>query len=92
MRASPFERIAIARAKILWSSGDTARALEIYNALASAQWAPLDRAAALLALRARYQETDRADDAARLEPKIAELGLDINQLGQAAAFVNDTEN
>lgn len=92
VRTNTFQRIAFARAKIAWVMGDTARAIEIYNGLALPQWAPLDRAAALLALREKYLGAERADDAAKVDPKLAALGLTDAQLQGAAAFVEDVEN
>ena len=91
-RTNAFQRLAFARAKIAWSAGETARALELYNGLALEQWGPVDRAAALLALREKYLGAERAGDAAKVTPRLDALGLDERQLASAAAFVEDVEN
>ena len=91
-RTNDFQRIAFTRARLLWEAGQSAPALELYNNLASAQWPDLDRAAALLALRARYNASDRAEEANRLTPKVQALGFDLPALQRAAAFVEEVEN
>ena len=86
-----FQLIAFARARILWEAGQTSAALEIYNGLALPQWADLDRAAALLALRQRYTQAGRTDDAERVGQQVRELGLDLPTLQRAASFVGEVE-
>ena len=90
--ANTFQRIAFARARVLWEAGQTSEAIAIYNGLALPQWADLDRAAALLALRARYTNSQRPEDAKRVGDQIRELGLDLNTLQRAASFVEELEN
>ena len=91
-RTNDFQRIAFTRARLLWEAGQSAPALELYNNLAASQWPDLDRAAALLALRARYNASDRAEEANRLTPKIQALGFDLPALQRAAAFVEEVES
>ena len=86
-----FQRIAFARARILWEAGQTADAQSLYENLALPQWNNIDRAAALLALRARYTAAERTADADRLGDRIRELGLDLPTLQQAARFVEEVE-
>ena len=86
-----FQRIAFARARILWEADQTAAAQSIYAGLALPQWNAIDRAAALLALRARYTEAGRQADADRLGDQIRELGLDLDTLQRAAGFVENVE-
>ncbi len=90
--ANTFQRIAFARARVLWDAGQTSAAIDIYNGLALPQWADLDRAAALLALRARYTDSQRPEDATRVGDQIRELGLDLPTLQRAATFVEELEN
>lgn len=87
-----FQRIAFARARILWEAGETSAAVDIYHGLALPQWADTDRAASLLALRERYTAANRPDDAARVSDQIREMGLDMPTLQRAARFVEDVEN
>ncbi len=86
-----FQRIAFARARILWEAEQTTAAQGIYESLALPQWNAIDRAAALLALRARYTDADRQSDADRLGERIRELGLDLDTLQRAAGFVEEVE-
>ena len=90
--ANAFQRIAFARARILWEAEQTSAAIGIYEGLAQPQWTNIDRAAALLALRARYTASNRPEDAARLGDRIRELGLELPTLQQAAGFVESVEN
>ena len=90
--ANAFQRVAFARARILWEAGQTSAALEIYNGLALPQWSDIDRAAALLALRQRYTDAQRPEDAGRISEQIRELGLELPTLQRAASFVEDVEN
>ena len=89
--ASAFQRIAFARARVLWEAERTTDAVGIYENLALPQWADIDRAAALLALRARYTASGRAAEAERLGERIRELGLELPTLQRAAAFVEEVE-
>ena len=89
--ANAFQRIAFARARILWEAGQIPAATNIYEGLALAQWAPIDRAAALLALRARYTAANRPEEVAKLSDRIRELGLDLPTLQRAASFVEEVE-
>ena len=89
--ANAFERLAFARARILWEAEKTTEAQAIYENLALPQWADTDRAAALLALRARYSAAGRQADADRLDDRIRELGLDLETLQRAARFVEQVE-
>lgn len=86
-----FQRIAFARARILWEADQTAAAQSLYENLALSQWNDIDRAAALLALRARYTASERTADAERLGDRIRELGLDLPTLQRAASFVEEVE-
>jgi len=86
-----FQRIAFARARILWEAEQTTAAQGIYEGLALPQWNAIDRAAALLALRERYTALGRQADADRLGERIRELGLDLATLQQAASFVEEVE-
>lgn len=91
MSANAFQRIAFARARILWEAEQTAAAQGIYEALALPQWAAIDRAAALLALRARYTAAGRQSEADKLGDRIRELGLNLETLQRAAGFVEELE-
>ena len=90
-RVIVFQRIAFARARVLWEADQTAAAQSIYEGLALPQWNAIDRAAALLALRARYTEAGRQSDADQLGERVRELGLDLNTLQSAAGFVEEVE-
>lgn len=92
VNANTFQRIAFTRARVLWDAGQTSAAIDIYNGLALPQWANLDRAAALLALRARYTDSGRPEDATRVGDQIRDLGLDLPTLQRAASFVEELEN
>ena len=90
--ANLFQRVAFARARVLWESDKTSESIAIYNGLALPQWADIDRAAALLALRARYTASERTAEADRLGDQIRDLGLDLAALQRAASFVEEVEN
>jgi len=87
-----FQRIAFARAKIAWQTGSPAVASAIYSQLSSAGWADADRAAALLALRRRFQESKQNDEALALAPQIKAIGLDENEASNAIGFLDEVEN
>ena len=89
--ANTFQRIAFARARILWEAGQKAEAQSIYAGLALPQWATTDRAAALLALRARTTAAGQQADADRLGDQVRALGLDLETLQRAAGFVEEVE-
>ncbi len=89
--ANTFQRIAFARARILWEADQKAAAQSIYAGLALPQWNAIDRAAALLALRARFTAAGQQAEADRLGDQIRELGLDLETLQRAAGFVGQVE-
>ena len=89
--SNAFQRVAFARARILWDAGQTSAAVDIYNGLALPQWADIDRAASLLALRQRYTDSQRPEDATRVGDQIRDLGLDLPTLQRAASFVEEVE-
>ncbi len=90
--ANEFQRIAFARAKIAWQSGQTSVATSLYSGLAGAGWTNLDRAAALLALRRRLQEAGRSSEADALAPRIQALGLSQDEGRSALGFLDEVEN
>ena len=92
VNANTFQRIAFARARILWEADQKTAAQSIYSGLALPQWNDTDRAAALLALRARYTAAGQQADADRVGEQVRALGLDLETLQRAAGFVEDVED
>ncbi len=87
-----WQRMAFSLAKTAFDARQNSRALDLYTGLSLPQWNPIDRAAALLALRRGYQETGRSDEATALNPKIIALGLTREELETALAFADEVEN
>lgn len=90
--ATEFQRIAFARAKIAWQTGSPTLATAIYSGLSGLGWANADRAAALLALRRRFQESAKTDEIPALDAQIKALGLDKDEAKNAISFLDEVEN
>jgi len=90
--AVEFQRIAFARAKVAWQTGSPTLATAIYTGLSGLGWANTDRAAALLALRRRFQESGKNDEALALDAQIKALGLDADEAKNAIGFLDDVES
>lgn len=90
--ANEFQRIAFARAKIAWQTGQTSVATALYTGLSSPGWTNLDRATALIGLRRRLQEAGRTSEADAITPQIQALGLDQDDVRSAISFLDDVEN
>jgi hypothetical protein len=90
--ANVWQRLAFSLAKTAFKANQTSRALELYNGLSQPQWNPIDRAAAYLALSRLYQQAGKADEAAKLNAKVAALGLGRAEIEGAIAFLDEVEN
>ncbi|HEX9996499.1 MAG TPA: hypothetical protein VGB45_05090 [Abditibacterium sp.] len=90
--ANVWQRLAFSVAKTAFQANQTSRALELYNGLSQPQWNPIDRAAAHLALSRLYQQAGKADEAAKLNVKVAALGLERAEIEGAIVFLDEVEN
>ena len=82
-----WETVAFTAARALFAANQVARATEIYNSLAAAQWPIEDRAAALLDLEAHLRAVNRAEAADSANTRLVGLGATRQQLLTAQQFL-----
>ena len=87
-----FQRLAFAAARGAFAAGNTQRGTELFSGLALPQWTNLDRAAALADLSLAWQLMNRPEEAARVAPRIAALGLKADELRTAQAFLESIDD
>ncbi len=90
--ANDFQSIAFTRARVAWEIGQGPTATALYNSLASAGWNPTSRAAALLALFKRLQESGRDAEAQNIDPRLVALKLSKTQTQNALSLLDDLDD